>query len=168
MDHAPERYPRVGFSYDIHRLEAGRPLFLGCVEIPYPRGLDGHSDGDAAAHAVADALLGAAALGDIGVHFPVGDPLWEGVAGTVILAETRRLLDAAGFRPLQVDVTVIAEEPKMMPHRAAMQAATAAPLGLDPGLVSYKGRTNEGMGAVGRGEAIAVYAVALVVAKDPG
>jgi 2-C-methyl-D-erythritol 2,4-cyclodiphosphate synthase len=163
MDRDPDTVPRVGFGYDIHRLVAGRALFLGCVEIPFPRGLAGHSDGDAAAHAVADALLGAAGLGDIGIHFPPGDPRWAGVRGAVLLGETRVLLAARGLRPLQVDVTIVAEAPRLAPYREAMQAATAVALGLDPTFISFKGRTNEGFDAIGQGEAIAAYAVALAV-----
>jgi 2-C-methyl-D-erythritol 2,4-cyclodiphosphate synthase len=161
MARGPEAFPRVGFGYDIHRLEAGRPLYLGCVEIPFPSGLVGHSDGDAAAHAVADALLGAAGLGDIGVHFPPGDPQWAGVHGAALLSETRRLLAEKGLRPLQVSVTIVAEAPRLAPFREAMQAATAMALGLDPAAVSFKGRTNEQLDAIGRGEAIAAYAVVL-------
>jgi 2-C-methyl-D-erythritol 2,4-cyclodiphosphate synthase len=164
VERDPDTYPRVGFGYDIHRLVAGRPLFLGCVEIPFPLGLVGHSDGDAAAHSVADALLGAAGLGDIGVHFPPGDPQWAGAPGAVLLGETRRLLAERGLRPLQVDVTLVAEAPRLAPHREAMQVATAAALGLRPAAVSFKGRTNEGFDAIGRGEAIAAWAVVLVVA----
>ena len=160
----PDRVPRVGFGYDIHRLMEGRPLCLGCVEIAFSRGLAGHSDGDAAAHAVADALLGAAGLEDIGVHFPPGDPRWAGARGVELLTETRRLLAQRGLRPLQVSVTIVAEAPRLAPHRAAMEAATAAALGLDPAAVSFKGRTNEGLDAIGRGEAIAAYAVVLAVA----
>ena len=164
MDHDPDSVPRVGFGYDIHRLVEGRQLFLGCVEIPFPRGLAGHSDGDAAAHAVADALLGAARLEDIGIHFPPGDPRWAGARGAELLAETRSLLAGRGLCPLQVSVTIVAEAPRLAPYRAAMQTSTAAALGLDPAVVSFKGRTNEGLDAIGRGEAIAAYAVVLVVA----
>lgn len=165
MERDPDAFPRVGFGYDIHPLLEGRPLFLGCVEIPFPRGLAGHSDGDAAAHSVADALLSAAGLGDIGAHFPAGDPQWAGVRGAVLLSETRRLLAARGLCPLQVDVTVVAEAPRLAPYRDAMRAATSAALGLDPSVVSFKGRTNEGLDAIGRGEAIAAYAVVMVVAR---
>ncbi len=164
MAPAPESFPRIGFGYDIHRLAEGRPLRLGCVEIPFARGLVGHSDGDAAAHAVADALLGAAGIGDLGIHFPPGDPRWAGAPGAELLAETRRLLDEQGLRPLQVRVTILAEAPRLAPHREAMQAATAAALGLDPAMVSFQGRTNEQLDAIGRGEAIAAYAVVLVIA----
>jgi 2-C-methyl-D-erythritol 2,4-cyclodiphosphate synthase len=166
MAHDPETFPRVGFGYDIHRLMEGRPLFLGCVEISFPCGLAGHSDGDAAAHAVADALLGAAGLGDLGTHFPPGDPRWAGARGADLLSETRRLLAAQGLRPLQVSATIVAEAPRIAPYREAMQAATAAALGLDPAAVSFKGRTNEGLDAIGRGEAIAAYAVVLAVAMN--
>jgi 2-C-methyl-D-erythritol 2,4-cyclodiphosphate synthase len=166
MAHAPEAFPRVGFGYDIHRLVENRPLRLGCVEISFSRGLAGHSDGDVAAHAIADALLDAAGLGDIGVHFPPGDPRWAGVSGAELLDETRRLLLAKGMRPLQVSVTIVAEAPRLAPLRESMQAATAAALGLDPSGVSFKGRSNEGFDAVGRGEAIAAYAVVLAIATS--
>jgi len=158
-------YPRIGFSYDIHRLVPGRPLRLGCVEIPHDRGPLGHSDGDAAAHAVADALLGAAGLGDIGQHFPPGDPRWAGAAGALLLAETRRLLEERGFRIVQADVTIVLETPRLAPFRAAMSAAIGAALGIDAGTVSVKARSHEGIGEIGRGEALAAYAVVLV---DPG
>lgn len=153
---------RVGIGFDIHRLEPGRPLFLGCVEIPHDKGLLGHSDGDAAAHALADALLGAAGLDDIGEHFPPGDPEWAGVAGLRILEETRRLLAAHGAAPVQADVTIVAEEPRLADFRSAMRDALARPLGLTAADLSVKARTHEGLGEIGRGEAIAVYAVALV------
>lgn len=153
---------RVGIGFDIHRLVTGRPLFLGCVEIPHDKGLLGHSDGDAAAHALADALLGAAGLGDIGEHFPPGDPEWAGAAGSRILEETRRLLEAAGVAPVQADLAIVAEEPRLAPYRQAMRESLARPLGLGPADLSVKARTHEGLGEIGRGEAIAVYAVALV------
>lgn len=159
--------PRIGFGYDIHRLAAGRPMRLACVEIPFDRGPVGHSDGDVAAHAVADALLSAAGLEDIGTHFPPGDPRWAGAPGAVILAETRRLLDECRRRPLQVDVTVIAEAPKVAPHRDAMRRALADALGIEAAAVTIKGRSHEGLGEIGRGEAIAAYAVVLVESALP-
>jgi 2-C-methyl-D-erythritol 2,4-cyclodiphosphate synthase len=157
---------RVGFGYDIHRLVTGRPLFLGGVEVPFTKGLLGHSDGDAAAHALADALLGAAALGDLGAHFPPGDPEWAGASGVRILRRTRELLQARGASFLQGDVTILAEAPRLQEHREAMQKAMSAPLGCDPSALSVKARTNEGMGDVGREEAMAAYAVVLIRLKD--
>lgn len=153
---------RVGFGYDIHRLVAGRPLFLGLIEIPFERGLLGHSDGDAVAHAVADAMLSASGLADLGHHFPDTDPAWKGASGLVILTESKKLAAARGFRPAQVDVTIVAEAPKLAPHRDAMRRALAEALNLSADEVGVKARTNEGLDAVGRGEAIAVYAVALL------
>jgi 2-C-methyl-D-erythritol 2,4-cyclodiphosphate synthase len=153
---------RVGFGYDIHRLVAGRPMRVGCVELPSDRGPLGHSDGDVAAHAACDALLSAAGLGDIGERFPPGDPLWAGAAGALLLTSTRALLESNAARPVQVDVTVVAEEPRIAPHRGRMRQAMAEALGLDPSVVSIKGRSHEGLGAIGRGEAIAAYAVVLV------
>lgn len=158
-------YPRIGFSYDIHRLVAGRPLRLGCVEIPHDRGPLGHSDGDAAAHAVADALLGAAGLGDIGQHFPPGDPRWAGASGDRLLSETRRLLEERGIRIVQADVTIVLEVPRLAPYRMAMAGAIGAALGIDAAAVSVKARSHEGIGEIGRGEALAAYAVVLI---DPG
>ena len=159
--------PRIGFGYDIHRLVAGRPMHLACLEIPFDRGPIGHSDGDVAAHAVADALLSAAGLGDIGTHFPPGDPRWAGASGVRILEETRRLLDEVRARPHQIDITVVAEAPKIAPHREAMRRALAGALRIEPSLVGIKGRSHEGLGAIGRGEAIAAYAVVLVELTSP-
>ncbi len=155
---------RIGFGYDIHRLVADRPLVLGGVSIPFERGLLGHSDGDAAAHALADALLGAAGLGDLGSHFPSTDAAWKDVAGTRLLAETRRLLAEKNTIPLQVDLTILAEAPKLAPHREDMARALGRAIGCDPALVSVKARTHDGLGEIGRGEAIAAYAVVLVEA----
>jgi 2-C-methyl-D-erythritol 2,4-cyclodiphosphate synthase len=153
---------RIGFGYDIHRLVPDKPLFLGCVQIPYEKGLLGHSDGDAAAHAVADAILGAGGLGDLGVHFPPSDPQWAGVSGTRILEETRKKLIAQSYRLLHIDVTIVAEEPKIAAHREAMIRAMASALGCRPSVISVKGRTHDGLGEIGRGEAIAAYAVILL------
>lgn len=156
---------RVGFSYDIHRLVSGRPLHLGCLEIPHDQGLLGHSDGDVAAHALADAMLGAAGLGDLGDHFPATGA-WAGASGSAILARVRELLAAKGASFVQGDVTILAELPRLAPHRAAMQEAMAAALGCAPGAVSIKARTHEGMGEIGRGEAMAAYAVVLIRRED--
>lgn len=161
-----EQGVRVGFGYDIHRLVPGRPLFLGGVEIPFARGLLGHSDGDAVAHAICDAALGAVGLGDIGAQFPDDDPRWKDVAGSELLSRTVLLLAARQARFLQVDVTVVAEEPRLAPHREAILGRLRTLLGTD--LVALKARTNEGLGAVGRGEAIQVFAVVLLAVGRTG
>lgn len=153
---------RVGTGYDLHRLVPGRPLIIGTVNIPYTFGLFGHSDGDVLCHAIADALLGAAALGEIGILFPDSDPQWKGIAGGAILDRVVRLLAEKGFRIGNVDATVIAERPRLASHREGMVAGIAAALGVDPARVSVKIKSNEGVGAIGRGEAIAAQAAALV------
>lgn len=153
---------RVGHGYDSHRFADGRPLILGGVEIPHERGLGGHSDADAVAHAVTDALLGAAGLGDIGRHFPPSDPAWKDADSMDLLARALRVLEASNFQVVNVDVTVVAEAPRIGPHAAAMQARLAQVLGIAPDQVSVKGKTNEGMGWIGRGEGIAAFAVALL------
>lgn len=153
---------RIGNGYDSHRFAAGRRLVLGGVEIPSERGLDGHSDADAVAHAVTDALLGASGLGDIGRHFPPSDPQYKDADSMQLLARVVRLLEGRNFQPVNVDVTVVAEQPRIGPHADAMRERLAAVLGIAPDCVSVKGKSNEGMGWIGRGEGIAVYAVALV------
>lgn len=153
---------RVGIGYDSHRFAAGRPLRLGGVTVPHTHGLAGHSDGDAAIHAIVDALLGSAALGDIGQHFKDDDPRWKGLDSTVFLRGVREILANHGLEPAQVDVTILCERPKLAAHIAAMREATARALGLDAGAVSYKAKTNEGMGWVGKGEGIGAIAVATV------
>jgi len=151
---------RIGLGYDLHRFVAGRPLLLGGVSIPHHQGLAGHSDADAVAHAVTDAVLGAASLGDIGQLFPDTDPRWAGADSLMMLREAVARVHAAGYRVGNVDVTVIAQAPKIGPHRAAIAARMADVLQIDPAAVSVKGKTNEGVDAVGRGEALAVHAVA--------
>lgn len=153
---------RVGQGWDIHRLVAGRPLRLGGVTVPHVTGLLGHSDGDAVLHAVADALLGAMAAGDIGQHFPDTDPRWRDADSAVLLAEIVRVVAARGGSVVNVDVTILAERPKLAPHMPAMRARLAQVLGIDAACVGIKARTMEGLGAIGAGEAIAVQAVALV------
>ena len=154
---------RIGQGFDIHRFAAGRRLVLGGVHIPHEDGLDGHSDADVLLHAVADALLGAVALGDIGRHFSNTDPRWRGVDSRVLLRHVVALLQSAGVqRIVNVDVTVIAEHPRIAPHVAAMRAATAAALGVREERVSIKATTAETMGALGRREGIAALAVAVV------
>jgi 2-C-methyl-D-erythritol 2,4-cyclodiphosphate synthase/2-C-methyl-D-erythritol 4-phosphate cytidylyltransferase len=153
---------RVGLGYDAHPLVPDRELVLGGVTIPFRAGLGGHSDADVLAHSIADALLGAACLGDIGVHFPPGDPSLSGVSSMWILEQVRKLLEGAGCRPSCVDATVIAQEPKLQPYVTEMKGRIAACLGLVPGAVSVKATTTEGMGFTGRGEGIAAMAVATV------
>lgn len=153
---------RSGIGYDSHRFAADRRLILGGVEIPHAMGLAGHSDADAVAHAVTDALLGAAALGDIGSHFPPDDDRWEGADSIALLERAVALLADAGFRPVNVDVTVVCEAPKIRPYVDAMRERLAGALGLEPSAVSVKGTTNEGMGWVGRGEGVAALAVAMI------
>ena len=151
---------RVGIGYDSHRFGAGRPLILGGVTIPYSLGLVGHSDADAVSHALTDALLGAAALGDIGRLFPDTDPAYANADSIPLLIEAHRRVIAAGWTMQQSDITVIAQAPKLAPHVPAMQARLAEALGVGDGAVSLKAKTNEGMGFLGRGEGIAVIAVA--------
>lgn len=155
---------RSGIGYDSHRFVDGRPLVLGGVVITHPRGLAGHSDADVVAHAITDAILGAAALGDIGAHFPPDDDRWAGADSIRLLERAVQLLAEAGFRPGNVDVSVVCESPRIGPHAVAMRARLAAALGLPTHAVSVKGTTNEGMGWVGRGEGIAALAVATVEA----
>ncbi len=154
--------PRVGIGYDLHRLVEGRPLILGGIRIPYERGLAGHSDADAVCHAVTDAVLGAAAAGDIGRHFPDTDPRWKGASSIELLRAVASLVRDRGFEIGNVDVVVVAERPKIGPHAAEMVESVAAALGIAPTLVSIKGKTNEGVDATGRGEAIATHAVAML------
>ena len=154
---------RTGIGYDVHRLVPGRPLVLGGVRIPHPLGLEGHSDADVLLHAVADALLGAAALGDIGRHFPPGDPAYRDADSRDLLARVAALVAEAGFAVANVDATVVAEAPRIGPHAAGMRAAIAGALGLPVEAVSVKATTNEGLGSLGRGEGIAALAVATLV-----
>jgi 2-C-methyl-D-erythritol 2,4-cyclodiphosphate synthase len=153
---------RVGIGYDVHRFAEGRPLILGGVEIDHDRGLSGHSDADVLTHAVIDALLGAAALGDIGEHFPDTDPRYKGADSIELLAATVALLAQSGFAPANVDATVVIERPKLAPHKQAIRERLAATLGIGPELVSVKATTAEGMGFVGRREGVAALAVASI------
>ena len=154
--------PRVGVGYDVHRLADGRRLVLGGVEIDHERGLEGHSDADVLADAVLDALLGAAALEDIGAHFPDTDERWRDADSLALLREATALLAARGLRPGNVDATVVIERPRLAPHRELMRERLAAALGLPAERVSVKATRGEGMGFVGREEGVAVMAVALV------
>ena len=153
---------RIGSGYDIHRFGAERPLMLGGVVFPGEPGLVGHSDADPVLHAVIDAILGAAALGDVGAHFPPGDPRFRDANSRVLLQEAAALVRGAGFQVVNVDVTVIAERPRIRPRVERMRQAVAEALGIAVGQVSIKGKTNEGLDAVGRGEAVAAWAVALL------
>lgn len=153
---------RVGQGYDVHQLVEGRKLVLGGVEIPWERGLLGHSDADALLHAITDALLGAAALGDIGRHFPDTDPRYRGADSRVLLRAAAALAGERGWRPVNVDATVIAQQPRLAAHIPAMVACIAADLGLPADCVNVKGKTNERLGYLGRGEAIEAQAVVLL------
>jgi 2-C-methyl-D-erythritol 4-phosphate cytidylyltransferase / 2-C-methyl-D-erythritol 2,4-cyclodiphosphate synthase len=157
-----ERIMRIGFGYDLHRLVPGRPLVLAGVTLPFDKGLAGHSDADAVCHAVTDALLGAANLGDIGQLFPDTDPRWKDADSIRLLETAVARVREAGYRLVNVDVVVIAQQPQIGPHTGAMRERLASALGLDAGAVAIKGKTNEGVDATGRGEAIAVHAVALL------
>lgn len=156
---------RIGSGFDVHRLVEGRKCIVCGVEIPYERGLLGHSDADVALHALTDALLGAAALGDIGKHFPDTDPQWEGADSRVLLRGAVALLRERGFEAVNVDVTIIAQAPKMLPYIERMRANVAEDLGLDIDCVSVKATTTERLGFTGRGEGIAAQASALVIRK---
>lgn len=153
---------RVGQGCDIHALVPGRPLIIGGVRIPHSAGLLGHSDADVLLHAITDALLGAVALGDIGRHFPDTDPRYQGADSRVLLRAAVALLADKGWRPVNVDATLIAQQPKLAPHAAAMVANVAADLGLAPDAVNIKGKTNERLGYLGREEAIEAQAIVLV------
>ena len=153
---------RVGQGFDVHALIAGRALIIGGVTIPYDKGLDGHSDADVLLHAVCDALLGAAALGDIGRHFPDTDIRYKGADSRGLLREVAKLLQAGGYHVVNLDATIIAQAPKMAPYIPAMIAHIAADLGIDPGRVNVKAKTTEKLGFTGRGEGIAAEAIALI------
>jgi len=154
---------RVGTGYDVHPLAHGRALVIGGVLIPHERGLAGHSDADVLSHAICDALLGAAALGDIGRHFPDSDMAFRGISSLELLRRTAAILAAAGWLPLQVDTVILAEAPRIAPHEAAMRAAIAGALGVPAANVGIKATTTEGLGFVGRREGIAAQAVCLIV-----
>jgi 2-C-methyl-D-erythritol 4-phosphate cytidylyltransferase/2-C-methyl-D-erythritol 2,4-cyclodiphosphate synthase len=156
--------PRVGTGYDLHRLADGRALDLAGVRVASDRGPVAHSDGDVLCHAIIDAMLGAAGAGDIGRHFPNTDPRWRDAAGLDLLARALTVVRTGGFAVANVDATVVLERPKLSAHIDAMRRALAATLGLDEACVSVKAKTNEGVDAVGRGEAIAAHAVAVLIA----
>ncbi len=154
---------RIGNGYDLHRLVAGRPLILGGVTIPFDKGLQGHSDADAVCHAITDAILGAASAGDIGRHFPDTDPAWKDANSIELLTRAADIVRGAGYAISNVDVVVVAQQPKLSPYVDAMRASLARALGIDVQQVSVKGKTNEGLESMGAGESIAVHAVALIV-----
>ena len=151
---------RAGIGYDLHRLAEGRKLILGGIEVAFPKGPVGHSDGDALAHAICDALLGAAGLGDIGTHFPDTDPKWKGVSSLRFLERVRELLAGRGLRIAHIDAVVITEKPKLGPHFPAMREALGRALGIPAAAINLKAKTNEGVDAIGQGEAIAAQAIA--------
>jgi 2-C-methyl-D-erythritol 2,4-cyclodiphosphate synthase len=156
---------RTGIGYDLHRLEVGRTLIVGGIELPFDKGPVGHSDGDVLAHALCDALLGAAGLGDIGTHFPDTDPKWKGANSMLFLEHAKKLLDEKQFAIEHVDAVVITEKPKLGPHFPKMQAALAKALGVGAEKIHLKAKTNEGVDAIGRGEAIAAHVVATLSSR---
>ena len=151
---------RCGIAYDLHRLTEGRKLVIGGIDVPFQKGSVGHSDGDVLSHALCDALLGAAGLGDIGTHFPDTDPQWKGASSLIFLEHARKLLDERGLRINHLDAVVICERPKLVPHFPAMRETLAKALGIAPVQINLKAKTNEGTGEIGRGEAIAAQAIA--------
>jgi 2-C-methyl-D-erythritol 2,4-cyclodiphosphate synthase len=153
---------RIGQGWDVHRLVSGRPLVLGGVEVPHDRGLDGHSDADVLAHAVADALLGAAGAGDLGSHFPSSDPRWKGASGSLLLDRVLSLVREAGLELENVDATIVAQEPRLAPHLPAIRKGLAAMLKVTDAHVNVKLKSSDGLGSIGRGEGIAAQAVALL------
>lgn len=153
---------RIGIGYDVHRLAADRSLVLGGVTVPFELGLLGHSDADVLTHAICDALLGAAGLGDIGIHFPDSDERYRGISSLRLLEEVVRFVREAGYGPVNVDATVVAERPKLTPHLPAMKEAIGRLLGLSADRIGLKATTSEGLGALGRGDGIAAVAVCLI------
>jgi 2-C-methyl-D-erythritol 4-phosphate cytidylyltransferase/2-C-methyl-D-erythritol 2,4-cyclodiphosphate synthase len=154
---------RIGNGYDLHRLVPGRRLVLGGVTIPFDKGLAGHSDADAVCHAVTDAILGAAGAGDIGRHFPDSNPAWKDADSIALLRRAVEIVGGAGYVVLNVDIVIIAEQPKVTPHAEEMRRNLARAIGIGPDQVSVKGKTNEGVGSIGAGESIAVHSVALLM-----
>jgi 2-C-methyl-D-erythritol 2,4-cyclodiphosphate synthase len=157
-----ENISRCGIGYDLHRLEAGRKLMIGGVHVPFEKGPVGHSDGDVLAHAICDALLGAASMGDIGKHFPDTDPKWKGANSLIFLEHLRGLFKSQELQIIHIDAVVITERPKLGPHFPAMREALAKSLGIEAKQINLKAKTNEGVDAIGRGEAIAAHVVATI------
>lgn len=153
---------RIGMGYDVHRLVEGRKLVLGGVTIPFEKGLLGHSDADVLIHAVCDALLGAAGLGDIGLHFPDSDPRLKDISSIIILTKTVEMLNARGFRVINLDSTIMAEAPKISPYKETMEENIARAIEIEPEYVNIKGTTFESLGMIGKGEGIAAICVALI------
>ncbi|PYU42152.1 MAG: 2-C-methyl-D-erythritol 2,4-cyclodiphosphate synthase [Acidobacteria bacterium] len=156
---------RCGIGYDLHRLEEGRKLIVGGIELPFDKGPVGHSDGDVLAHALCDALLGAAGLGDIGTHFPDTDPKWKGANSMLFLEHARKLVDEKRLAIEHIDAVVIAEKPKLGPHFPKMRGALAKALSVGPEKINLKAKTNEGVDAIGRGGAIAAYVIATLTSR---
>lgn len=159
---------RIGLGFDIHRLVEGRPLILGGVRLPWPRGLLGHSDGDCLLHALVDALLGAAGAGDIGELFPDTDPRWAGAPSSIFVEKALSLLRERGLEPRQVDATVFAEEPKLGPRKAAIAERIAGLLGLETSAVTVKAKTMEGLGPIGSGDAVAAHVLVVLEERAGG
>ncbi|MBI3995123.1 MAG: 2-C-methyl-D-erythritol 2,4-cyclodiphosphate synthase [Nitrospirae bacterium] len=157
---------RTGIGYDIHPLVENRPLILGGIEIPYAKGLAGHSDADVLTHAVADALLGAAGEGDLGRHFPDTDPKYKGIPSLLLLEKVRDILKEGGYAILNIDTVVIAQAPKLTPHMDRIRARIAKTLGLEEDAVNVKAKTAEGLDSIGRGESIAAQAVCTIVGES--
>ncbi len=153
---------RIGTGYDVHRLAAGRKLIIGGVDVPFEKGLSGHSDADVLLHAICDAMLGAAGLGDIGRHFPDSAPMYKDISSLMLLEEVRRLLAESGFRVNNIDATIVAEMPKMAPHIPAMVTNIAAAIKVDRSAINIKATTTEGLGFAGRNEGMAAHAVVLI------
>ncbi len=153
---------RVGIGYDVHRLVKGRPLILGGVSIAYERGLLGHSDADVLAHAICDALLGAAGLGDIGMHFPDTDPQYKDISSLKLLSQTCRMLAEKGFRIVNLDSVLFAEAPKLGPYRQSMQTALGKAMNVAASTINIKATTTEGLGEIGKGKGIAAMCIALI------
>jgi 2-C-methyl-D-erythritol 2,4-cyclodiphosphate synthase len=162
-----KEYPRVGFGFDVHRFAEGRKLVLGGVEIPHPRGLEGHSDADVLVHAIMDALLGAAALGDIGKHFPPSDDAYKDASSIELLKRVGRLLSAHHFVIVNIDSTIVLEQPKLLPYVETMRTNIATALSILPHQISIKATTNEQLGFIGKGEGAAAHAVASIIKQEP-
>lgn len=153
---------KIGFGFDVHPFKKGRKLIIGGVEIPFEKGLDGYSDADVLCHAIADALLGAAALGDIGRHFPNSDPLYKDISSLLLLNETYNILQTSGYEVVNIDSTLVMEEPKLSSYILDMKRNISQSLKIDLESVSIKATTSEGLGYIGRGEGVAAYAISLI------
>ncbi len=157
---------RVGIGYDLHPLAEGRPLVLGGVTIPFPRGLEGHSDADVLTHSLCDALLGAVGKGDIGQHFPESSPQYKGISSLILLERVMEIIVKGGYSVVNIDSVIIAEHPKLAPHIGQMKVKLSRAMKIEPEKISIKATTSEGLGFLGRGEAIAAHTVALVSKTD--